>query len=544
MQIKKIVIVGGGTAGWLAAGALSRNLKNKEIIVIEAPSIPIISVGESVTPHVQMFFDQELGLTKGPFAPVINRSEWMLKTGAIYKFGNRFQGWVTNDPNNFENFSFNYTTDVKELYKETSEIFDPIAHFSIKDGSCKTTDLMGQLQHNKTFYRFDRFFNSQHHYMEKNVSPFKDKEYLLNPLYSWAQHINAEKCGEYVRDHLALPNGVKHIAKKVNDIKTNNGNISSLILEDGTEITADFFIDATGLKKVLARKLEWKEKIYQDYAVDRAVVGQTDYTDPNSEMVNYTQSIAQPHGWQFKIGLYHRMGNGYCYSSNHISDEQAVEHFKHLTKNRRTEPRIIKWTPSRLEKFADGNLAVIGLSYGFYEPLEANSLFIIITGIKLVLEALAENEKNNTLNWDNHNKRIAYALDDIADFIRVHYTLSKRTDTDFWNDMRAIGVKLNDKDLLKQKYYDVRNSMPLAVDHWSQFPDYLWLEIAVAWGIDISDWFPEYGESISRISQCYFSNRERKHDIVSTYMQNNYEWLKENIFENLTPSEWENKYLK
>jgi tryptophan halogenase len=319
--------------------------------------------------------------------------------------------------------------------------------------------------------------------------------------------------------------------------------IKSLTLDDNTVVFADLFVDATGFHKLLVNNLGWKEKIYKDYAIDRAVVGQLSYSDPLLEMVNYTQSIAQPYGWQFKIGLYHRMGSGYCFSSNHISDEKAVEHFLSITANRRTEPRLIKWTPKRLVTFAENNVATVGLCSGFYEPLEANSLFVLITGIKNLIEAISDASNKPSIDWTKYNNQLEYILDDISDFIKVHYTLSKRSDTPFWNDMQAIGKRDNHTDLLKSKYFDIRNSMIFANDHWSMFPDYMWMQLALSWGIDTSAWYPTSPDpEILNIAGHHFLTKEKKHDIISEYQINNFEWLKKEIFQNLSSSEWEEKY--
>jgi tryptophan halogenase len=529
---KKVIIVGGGAAGWFTAGYLIQRLPNFDVTVIESPNIPQIGVGESVTPHVQMFFD-ELG---------IPTNKWMQETGAIYKLANKFEGWVTGDPKEIEYFSFNFPFDTKQLFKENSDHFTYEKGLSIDPDGYKTCDMMSHLYNSKDIDRFDKYFNSQYHYMEKNVAPFNKKEYLLNPWYSWAQHINAEKCGDYVRKNIAEPNGVRHVKQKIVEVLGSGERISSLKLENGQTITGDIFVDASGFRKVLTRSLGWEEHNYTDYAVDSAVVCPSSYEDPETEMLNHTTTVAQPHGWQFKVSLYHRMGNGYVYSGNHISDDQAVDHFKKITKNRRvSDPRIIKWTPSTQKVFGAGNVAVVGLSAGFYEPLEANSLFIATVSIKSLVDTLKSYEENSILDWKHFNDKLSYATQDIVDFIRVHYTLSKRTDTDFWKDMKAIGERKNDVDLLRQKYFDNKSSMVGgAADGWTMYPDYMWLQLAIAWGIDTSSWFDKKADQATLdISRTYFLTREQRHATVSKYMTNNYQWLKEHVFNGVNHKDWE-----
>lgn len=528
----KIVIVGGGSAGWFTAASLVKNIGSfVEVTVIESPSIPTISVGESVTPHVQMFFD-EIG---------IPRHQWMRETGAIYKLANRFQGWVTGDPNEIEHFSFTFPFDTNQLYREDSDHLTLEKGLNIDPDGHKISDIMPRLVDQKVFNTFDEGFNSAYHYMKKNVLPFRKEEYLLAQRYSYSQHINSERCGEFVRKYIAKPGGTKHIKSKVVEVIGTKDRINSLKLENGALITGDIFIDASGFHKVLVKSLGWEEVAFADHAIDAAVVGHTSYTDPENQMVNYTQSIAQPHGWQFKIGLYHRMGNGYCYSRNHITDDEAIDHFQKITQDRRTEPRIIKWTPSRLKTFAQGNVATIGLAAGFYEPLEANSLFVITTGIRHLVETLRKFNQTSVLDWKTFNEKLSYSIEDIRDFIRVHYTLSKRTDTDFWNDMRAIGQKRNDLDLLRSKYFDPRNTMISAGEYWTMFPDYMWLQLAVSWGIDTKDWFKDQiiSDATLDITKTYLTTKSQRHATVSRHMTNNYQWLREHIFNNLTPQLWE-----
>lgn len=531
----KIVIVGGGTAGWFAAAAFSKIqiFNNIEVVVIEAPNVPRIGVGESVTPHVQAFFN----------ALEIPQHAWMAETGAIYKYANKFIGWKGGDE--AEHFSFSYPFDVKRLYKEQPE---PLTQedWNLSSDSYTTLDLFARYYSDKKLDKFDKYFDPQYHYMNSNVAPFDEDRYLLNPLLSWSQHINAEKCADYMKDHIAIPKGVIHIQKFVKEIVVSKEDtVDHLILDDGEIVQGDLYLDATGFHKLITRKLGWGEKIYKENPVDRAWVCQLDYEDPQKEMVNYTQSIAQPHGWLFKIGLYHRMGTGYCFSSSHVSDEQALEHYKKITNNHRKEPRLIKWTPSRLEKMASGNVVALGLSAGFVEPMEANALYIIITSIRRLMLMIRGYQQTGQYDYDTFNKKMSYTIDDIADFIKVHYTLSTKDETDFWKDMRILGDKENHQDILMQKYTDPRNTMNSAQDGWTLFPDYMWLQLAISWGFDVSNWpRKDIDPTTYELGLNYFKNLEQKNKIISQTRMNNHDWLKKYVFQDLTPNEWETKFLQ
>lgn len=524
---RKIVIVGGGTAGWMTAAYLAKYRGGENITVVESPVIPKIGVGESVTPHVANFFD-EIGV------PI---HHWMKHTGAVYKYANKFVGWQSGNGES-EYFSFNYTVPAKNFYKDITQAKDQ-KDFSDDVQQERTTDYLLQLIKDKKIDKFDQYFNPQYHYMEKNVSPFIESDLLLNGPFSFAQHINAELASIYIRDNVAKPAGVTHIWGTVSKIDNDGDQINYIELDNGTQLSADLFVDCTGFSRALVRNLSWGEKRYINNCVDSAWVCQTDYVDPENEMVNYTQSIAEPHGWRFKIGLYHRMGNGYCFSSKHISADDALEHFLSQIGPQRTAPRLIKWTPTRLEKFASGNVAAIGLSCGFVEPLEANALYTIITSIRRLNNVLDQ----EMLDFSLYNEKMGYTIDDIADFILVHYTLSSRDDTNFWKDMSNLGKKLNHKNLVWEKYNHSKNSMHAAITGYTMFPDYMWAQLGSSWNIE-NQKSKLLDNDTLKLAELYFTTSEQKHSIISNKMKNSYIWLKKNIFDNMDSKEWEQKYNK
>ena len=516
-MMRKIVIVGGGSAGWFTAAHLSKFFNDK-ITLIETPSIQKIGVGESVTPHVSHFFNQ-LG---------IEEKHWMLHTGSIYKYANKFVNWYDGkDP---EYFGFHYTTSL--THKLPTKPEDYIYNKSSK----RNTDfLLGSLNRNQV-NKFDRHFHWHYHYMENNVAPFKGKKYIFKDQpYSYSQHINAERAAEYCRDFIALPNGVEHIEAKVTKVNVDSNGISSLLLEDGSQVQGDLYIDCSGFKRLLMSAVDAKTKRYENYPIDSAWVCQIDYDDIETQLVNHTQTIAHDYGWQFKIGLYHRMGTGYCYSSSHSSDAQAEEYFDQLIPNKRKTPRLIKWTPERLQTPGLKNVAAVGLSNGFIEPLEANALYIIIASIHHLSAALQE----PVINLDAYNKAVNYFMDDIADFLIVHYTLSNKTSSVFWKDCIDIGVKQSHNELVYSKYNDERNYMSAAFDGLrTLFPDYMWAQFAHSWNMDISEY-----DYVSSDYEKLILDLDTHHLKRSAISENYYQWLKNKIFENLNPRDWEEKFI-
>ena len=526
MNLRKIVIIGGGTAGWMTAAYLAKYRGGVNITVIESDKIQKIGVGESVTPHVASFFD-ELGI------PV---HDWMLKTGAVYKYANKFVNWKTGNGES-EYFSFNYTIPESNFYKDIS-VNRTQTDFSNNVVDARSIDYLCHLCQTEGYERFDKYFNPQFHYMEKNVAPFKDGEHLLNQPFSFSQHINAELASEYLCNEVAKPQGVTQIIAKVCQINSENDYINSIVLDNGDVITADLFIDCSGFHKALIKHLEWPEKIYQHHPIDRAWVCQTLYNNQEDEMVNYTQSIAEPYGWRFKIGLYHRMGNGYCFNSKYVSDEDAREYFISQIDNRKAEPRLIKWKPTRLTKFGSGNVAAVGLTCGFVEPLEANALYTIVTSIRRLNKVL----DNDVLDFTSYNEKMGHTIDDIADFILVHYTLSSRNDTDFWKDMQQLGKDLNHRDLVLNKIYQPENTMKSAIEGYTMFPDYMWAQLAVSWGIKVDQ--KSLNLTSLALAKLHFNTSEQKHNLISDHVQTNYQWHKETVFNGLNSGDWAQQFLK
>jgi tryptophan halogenase len=527
MKNYKIAIVGGGTAGWLCAAWISKKFPNVDLTLIESPQIPKIGVGESVTPHVTYFFSL-LG---------IEEKDWMQKTGAIHKYANKFVDWKTGN-GEYEYFSFSFPTTVDLLYKNNHYVTaKEQLHFD-DDDAVRTTDTLLRLLDQGTFNKFDKHFNNQFYYMENNTSPYNDNgEYLLSPVWSWAQHINAELAGDYARDYIAIPNGTIHIRSLVEHVIKVGDDIKKVKLQDGREIEADMFIDASGFHRVLTKDWEFKE--YQDNPINRAWVCQTEYQNPETEMVNYTQSIAKKEGWLFKIGLYHRMGTGYCFGSDFISDEQALEDYHKMIGQKLTDPRLIKWEPKRLKTLAKANTVAVGLSAGFAEPMEANALYIIFNSIHRLDSVLNNYFSTGVLDYTDYNARVGYCLDDIADFVLVHYTLSSRDDSNFWKEMRDVGIKKDHIGLVYDKYMNKKNTISAAINGYTLFPEYMWGQLAYSWGIDFTKWRSNsYKELDLELTKLHFEHLERKNNLISRSRMNTYQWLKQNVFQGIEYNQW------
>jgi len=518
----KIVIVGGGTAGWFAAGYFVKMLKDVEVTVVESPNIPKIGVGESMHPYVSVLLLQ-MG---------VDPHHWMRETGSTYKLGNKLVGWVDGDYSNTHS-AFTYSFNPKLLFKEVNHV-RTIPEW-LYNGEKTNVDYLLEYV-NKTNQKYDHIGFPHYHYCENLTLPFEGTEYLGNDLFTWSQHINSDTSADYVRDYIGLPNGVKHIQKKVVDVELQDASsIKSITLDDGEVLNADFFIDCSGFSKVLLKKTNRKFLPYNDNLIDSAWVCQTEYEDPATEMTNYTQSIAEPYGWRFKVCLYHRAGNGYCFSSKHVSDADALEYFKTKVPTRRAEPRLLKWRPERIEKFVDGNVLALGLSAGFIEPIEATNIYVIASAINNVVPVIKSYQETGVWDYDNLNNKLAYAYDDVADFSRMQYALSTRRDTQFWLDMTAKREQY--LDLPFKKFKNPNHTMTAMAEGRGLFPEYTWALRAKMFGIDTSSWYKN-DPTTYELAKLHYEYSEQKHRIVSKTRENNYEWHKKYIFNNMSPRDW------
>jgi len=460
----KIVIVGAGTAGWMSASYLSKNFPHYDINVIEDPDTPSIGVGESVTPHV-LDFILKLG---------ISEEDWIKETGAIHKLANKFIDWQYQGHSEY--FSFTYPFSEKYIDSPKGHPSSLKGYLESKDAT--TLDAIVNLYKNGHIDKFDRYFNPQYPYME-NLAYHHNN--LTQP-HAVSHHIDADKTSIFLKNHIALKNGVKHIKDKVISKTYENRKLKSVILDSGKEIQGDYFLDCTGFKRLIINEFDPGFLEY-DYPIDSAIVGRTSYINPEVEMTNYTQSIAKPHGWQFKVTLQNRAGNGYCYSSK-LSNEQEV--YDDFIKNTMTEPRKITWKPGRLVSPAKANVLSIGLSNGFVEPLEANNLYTIIKTIRLAGDFLKKRENFGIEDHKSFNNRITTAIDDIKDYLMVHYTLAKRKDTGFWSSLNELGIRENHAKIVERKINNTQNSICASFKGETIFPNYVWAQFAISWGVDIN----------------------------------------------------------
>ena len=373
----KIAVVGGGTAGWMAAAYLSKTF---DVTIIESADIPIVGVGESTLPIVKKFCD-DLGL---------DEADWMPLCQAEYKLGIRHEGWKKDRK-------------------------DPWWHW----------------------FLYDRNKDSE---MLKHV-----ENHTVPPSGSYAYHVDAMKFGSAVMKPVALKNGAKHLIDTVEDVALNaDGEIDHLLLKNNGPKCFDLYVDATGFAKVLAKKVGINYLPYEHLINDSAVACPQ---EPAPIQNRYTITRTMNHGWMWEIALQNRRGAGYVFSSKHCSDEEAIEEYlQYFPNSDRSKLRVIKFKPEYAENPFYKNVATVGMSCGFIEPLEANSIWMISYNVLGLHRCLTEGK-----SFDTFNRAFRKTSFEMYDFILSHYTLSDRDHTDYWRYYKDLEQKINTRDRVKEK---------------------------------------------------------------------------------------------
>lgn len=400
--IRDITILGGGTAGWMAAAAVSERFKQHDlrVRVIESPDVSTVGVGEATVPGIQRFHHY-LG---------IKESEFVHATGATFKLGIAFQDWA----------------------RVGHSFFHPFSSFGVPIGGCDFYQCWLKLtkagyHHNFEDYSLCATLARQ----AKFAQPDDDATSELAH-FNYAYHFDAGLYAKFLRNY-AQDRGVEWLKATVTAVNSNpsDGSIQSLTLSTGEQIDSDFFIDCTGFRSLLLGEaldtpfVDWSDLL----PCDSAVVVQSE----NNETLNpYTISYAQSSGWRWRIPLEHRAGNGYVYSSAFIDDDSAREELlQGVSGDLLTEPRVLRFKAGMRQDFWRKNCIALGLASGFIEPLESTSISLIQSGIEKFLQFMPDLVvKPENIKEANRLNRLETEW--IRDFIVLHYISSGRKDTEFW----------------------------------------------------------------------------------------------------------------
>ena len=402
-SVVKVVILGGGTAGWMAAAAFGKLLKGQvDVTLVESKDIPTVGVGEATIPPLQAFH-QRLG---------IDEQDFLRATNATFKLGIEFKGWGGESSQYFHSFGSTgkgfWAGDFHHLWLRGKEygIEKPFAEY------CLETQAAQQGKFTKEG----------------------------KPRINYAYHLDAGLYARFLRG-FSENLGVKRIEGMVEDVnqEPSTGDIASLRLKSGKVIEGDFFIDCSGFRGLLIEQT--LHTGYEDWShwllCDRAVAMQTSLDESPQP---FTKSVAYEAGWRWRIPLQNRVGNGVVYSSKYWSDIQAQEALlAGVSGVPINEPRVIKFQPGRRLQGWKNNCVALGLASGFIEPLESTSIHLVMTGIMRLLLLFPHQGEHQVLR-NEYNLQLKRELEDIRDFIIAHYKVNTRGDGGFWRHCKSMAV--------------------------------------------------------------------------------------------------------
>ncbi len=413
--IREVLVVGGGTAGWLTACHLARKLRPTEpggvrVRLVESPDIPTIGVGEGTVPAVRQSL-QYLG---------ISETEFIRECDATFKQSIKFCGWM-QDASHYYHHVFDYPQR------------DPL--------DLTPYWLMGQAGERS----YAETVGIQAAMCDAGLAPKQITQPEFAGVTNYAYHLDAGKFSALLTRHATQKLGVELIKANVEQVHlTPAGDIDRLSTDRCGDLHADFYVDCSGFSSLLlGQALEVPFIDRSDVLLaDHALAVQVPYPEENSPIPCETLATALPGGWVWDIGLVSRRGTGYVYSSNHISHEQAEQQlldYLRASLGERAEQYSARRIPMKVgyrDSFWARNCAAIGLSQGFVEPLEATGLLMFDATARMLAEQFPAHRDLMPLLSERFNHRVRFAWERVIDFIKLHYCISDRDDSEFWRDNR------------------------------------------------------------------------------------------------------------
>ncbi len=455
-RIRKVLIVGGGTAGWMAAAAMAKVLKNQycEIQLVESDAIGTVGVGEATIPQIQLF-NQLLGL---------DENEFVRRTQGTFKLGIQFVNWG--------HIGERYLHAFGEVGKDMEGI--QFYHYWLKLFQAGEAPNIDAYTLNCLAAEQGRFMRP----VDAGNSPLSRIAYAF--------HFDAARYAMFLRD-FAMERGVRRREGKIENVslRPDDGFIESVTLDDGETLEADLFIDCSGFRGLLIEQAlktgyeEWTRWLPCDRAV---AVPCAKVADP----VPYTRSTAHSAGWQWRIPLQHRTGNGHVYCSQFISDDEAADTLlKNLDGKPLADPKFIRFTTGKRLKFWNKNCVALGLASGFMEPLESTSIHLVQSGIAKLM-SLFPSRNFDQEDIDEYNRQVDFEYTRIRDFLIAHYHITERDDSEFWNQCRTMSIP----ETLRQKMEHYQKNGRIFRTNEELFNETSWLEVMHGQGLKAQSYHP------------------------------------------------------
>jgi tryptophan 7-halogenase len=433
--VKKVVIAGGGTAGWLAAAALSQQLgRVLDITLIESDEIGTIGVGEATIPPIRVFHK----------LLQIDEREFMRATAATFKLGILFENWARKGDRYIHSFGRNgKPTWMCEFH-----------NFWLRSLELGVKSELGE-------YCFE-------------LQAAKAGKFATSPQLdiNFAYHFDAGQYAKFLRK-FAEGHGIRRLEGKIREVKQrpDSGFIESLVLHSGEIVAGDLFVDCTGFRGLLIEQT--LKTGYEDWSqwlpCDSAAAVQTELTGPAPP---YTRSIAHDAGWRWCIPLQHRVGNGLVFSSRYLGDEAAKEELlRSIDGNPITAPRVLKFQTGRRRQVWNKNCVALGLASGFIEPLESTSIHLMMVGVTRLMHLFPYSGIRQSA-IDQYNEGARIEMEKTRDFVVLHYHATERDDSPFWRHCRDMAIPetlAHRIQLFRDSAYAYQGADELfRVDSWSQ----------------------------------------------------------------------------
>jgi tryptophan 7-halogenase len=414
--IKKIVIVGGGSAGWLTAGLLASEYvagsqSEVSVTLVESPDVKTIGVGEGTWPTMRGTL-RKIGIPE---------AEFLSGCAASFKQGTKFIDWRTGDGDRYYH------------------PFTPPAGYT-------NINLVPHWQPARNEISFVDAVSPQGQLCDRGLAPKQAETPEYAAVANYGYHLDAGGFAALLQKHCTTRLGVRHVLDHVTSINGEpDGDIQSVSTTRHGNLEGDLFIDCTGFAALLIGKHYQVPFIDKRHILfnDSALAVQVPYAGPDTPIASQTISTARQAGWIWDIGLTTRRGIGYTYSSAHTDDATAeetlrayIERSPGLAPGEHT-PRKISFNPGHRARFWHRNCVAVGMSAGFLEPLEASALVLIELAAKMISEELPANRRVMDVIAQRYNEKFLYRWDRIIDFLKLHYLLSHRQDSDYWRDNRS-----------------------------------------------------------------------------------------------------------